>query len=173
MFGGFEGKMRIIGRKREKDILTQCLNSNRPEFIVVYGRRRVGKTYLVKEYFNNRFSFYASGTPDENNEGQLKAFHKSLQEYGSKNCKAPKDWYEAFLLLQGLLSSKDVYREPINNRVVVFLDEMPWMASPQSDFKSALDRFWNMWASLREEIVLIACGSATSWIIGTESQISI
>ncbi|MBR3516970.1 MAG: ATP-binding protein [Lachnospiraceae bacterium] len=157
--------MKIIGRKREQDILTQCINSNRPEFLVVYGRRRIGKTYLIKEYFNNRFSFYASGAPDENTAGQLKTFYKSLREFGSKDRKAPKDWYEAFSMLKELLNSKEVYREPINNRVVIFLDEMPWMDSPQSDFKSALDRFWNMWASSREEIVLIACGSATSWII--------
>ena len=157
--------MKIIGRKREKDSLMQCLLSKRPEFVVVYGRRRVGKTYLIREYFNQQFSFYTTGLSNEKTKGQLRAFQASLNAYEKKKKSVPVDWFEAFVRLKELLQSDKVYREPINNKRVIFLDELPWMDTARSDFKSALDYFWNSWASAQEDLVLIACGSATSWII--------
>ncbi len=156
--------MKIIGRKHEKDVLLQCLKSKRPEFAVVYGRRRVGKTYLIREYFNQQFSFYTTGLTDEKTKGQLRAFNESLNTYGRVSRTVPKDWFEAFTWLRELLESDKVYREPINNKRVIFLDELPWMDTARSDFKSALDYFWNSWASAQEDLVLIVCGSATSWI---------
>ena len=157
--------MKIIGRNREKDVLSTCLLSKRPEFVVVFGRRRVGKTFLIKEYFNGRFAFYATGLSDEKTKGQLKAFHASLQAYGCRDEKAPGDWFEAFGRLRTLLETDDVYRDPISGRRVIFLDELPWMDTARSDFKSALEYFWNSWASSQEDLLLIVCGSATSWII--------
>ena len=131
--------MKIIGRDREKNVLSSCLLSNRPEFVVIYGRRRVGKTFLVKEYFNGQFSFYATGLSDEKTKGQLKAFHASLQIYGCVEKKAPADWFEAFARLRALLENKDIYRDPVSNRRVVFLDELPWMDTARSDFKMHLN----------------------------------
>lgn len=157
--------MKIIGRRREKDCLMQCLKSKRPEFVVVYGRRRIGKTYLIKEYFNQQFSFYATGLTDEKMKGQLKGFGASLNEYGYEDKTVPKDWFEAFSRLRKLLESNKVYREPINNKRLVFIDELPWMDTVKSDFKSALEYFWNSWASSQEDMILITCGSATAWII--------
>ena len=157
--------MKIIGRKREIDALTMCVDSQKPEFVVIYGRRRVGKTYLVKEYFNNQFSFYATGLSEEKTNGQLKAFNKSLIEYGCKEKKQPADWFEAFSRLKEILISPNVYHEPVNNKIVVFLDELPWMDTARSDFKSALDYFWNSFGSSMEDLLLIVCGSATSWIV--------
>ncbi|MDT3843262.1 MAG: ATP-binding protein [Bacillota bacterium] len=157
--------MKIIGRKYEKNSLFQCLRSNRPEFVVVYGRRRIGKTYLVREFFNRQFSFYATGLSETKTKSQLRAFNESLCSYGYNENMPPKDWFEAFGRLRKLLESEKVYREPINNKRVVFLDELPWMDTARSDFKSALDYFWNSWASSQEDLVLIVCGSATSWII--------
>lgn len=157
--------MNIIGRKREEDVLNQCLRTKRPEFVAVYGRRRVGKTYLIKEFFHERFSFYATGLSDSRMKGQLRAFHDSLRFYGSGEKTAPKDWFEAFSRLRDLLSRPDVYREPTSNRLIVFMDEVPWMDTQKSDFRSALEFFWNSWGSAREDLMLIVCGSATSWII--------
>ena len=157
--------MRIVGRIREKDALSKCLLSKRPEFVVVYGRRRVGKTFLIKEYFNGQFSFYATGLSDEKTAGQLKAFQTSLRIYGFEDEKMPKDWFEAFLRLRSLLENKNVFRDPVSNKRVVFLDELPWMDTARSDFKSALEYFWNSWASSQPDLLLIVCGSATSWII--------
>lgn len=155
----------MIGRIKEKEILNHCINSGRPEFIVVYGRRRVGKTFLIKEYFGERFSFYATGINKENTRGQLKAFNVSLKEYGCQEKNIPKDWFEAFLRLKSLLQNKDIKRDMVSGRKVVFLDELPWMDTAKSDFKSALDYFWNSWGSSQKDLMLIVCGSATSWII--------
>ncbi len=157
--------MKIIGRNREKDNILKCIQSSRPEFVVVYGRRRVGKTYLIREYFNRQFSFYTTGLSDEKTKGQLRAFNESLNLYGGDYKTQPNDWFDAFARLRELLEREKVYREPINNKRIIFLDELPWMDTVKSDFKSAFDFFWNSWASAQEDVVLIVCGSATSWII--------
>lgn len=157
--------MNIIGREREKDIIAKCLESKKPEFLVVYGRRRVGKTYLIREYFNEKFSFYTTGIPDQKTRSQLKAFNESLSNYGDDTGRVPKDWFEAFRRLRKILESKEVYRDAISGKRVVFIDEVPWMDTARSDFKSAFDYFWNSWGSAQEDLLLIVCGSATSWII--------
>ncbi|MCR4605685.1 MAG: AAA family ATPase [Eubacterium sp.] len=155
----------MIGREREKDILNRCLETGRPEFLVVYGRRRVGKTYLVKEYFKNRFAFYATGLAKKKTREQLTAFHRSLQEYGATETTIPKDWFEAFSRLRKLLESSDARTDSASGKKVVFLDELPWMDTARSDFRSAFEFFWNTWGSSRKELLLIVCGSATSWIM--------
>ena len=157
--------MEIIGRKREQELLATCLESPRPEFVAVYGRRRVGKTYLVREFFKNRFAFYASGVAGAKTREQLRSFNDSLREAGSSERIIPKDWFEAFARLRKLLESDDAVREAGSGKLVLFLDELPWMDTPRSDFRAALDRFWNMWASSRPDLLLIVCGSATSWMI--------
>ena len=157
--------MNIIGREREKDILLKCLGSKRPEFLVVYGRRRVGKTYLIRKFFKERFSFYTTGIPDQKTRNQLKAFNESLSYYGDETGTIPKDWFEAFRRLRKILESKTVYRDISSGKKVVFLDEVPWMDTARSDFKSAFDFFWNSWGSSQEDLLFIVCGSATSWII--------
>lgn len=155
----------MIGRKAEQNALKICLQSNRAEFLVVYGRRRVGKTFLIKEYFNNIFSFYATGLSNAKTKEQLKAFYGSLLEHGAKEKKPPKDWYEAFMRLKVLLQTDDVRKDPVSGKKVVFLDELPWMDTARSDFKSALEYFWNSWGSTQNDLLLIVCGSAASWII--------
>lgn len=157
--------MSVIGREREKQILSKCLDSKRPEFLVVYGRRRVGKTYLIREFFNERFSFYTTGIPDAKTRNQLKAFNESLIYYGDSSNTIPKDWFEAFRRLRTILESKEVYRDASSKKRVVFIDEAPWMDTARSDFKSAFDYFWNSWGSSQDDLLLIICGSATSWII--------
>ncbi len=139
--------------------------SGRPEFVAVYGRRRVGKTYLIREYFNRNFAFYTTGVSGLNMKGQLKTFYGQLLEYGSSCKNEPKDWFKAFRMLKELLEQENVHRDPASSRIVVFIDELPWLDTPKSNFKSALDFFWNSWASSREDVMLIVCGSATSWII--------
>lgn len=154
----------MIGRENEQEILKNCLMSNKAEFLVIYGRRRVGKTYLIKEYFNNQFSFYTTGMTETNMQGQLKAFNNALAEAGADNSKI-EDWFEAFLKLKAYLQTESVKRDAVSGKRVVFLDELPWMDTPRSDFKSALEYFWNSWGSSQNDLLLIVCGSATSWII--------
>lgn len=154
----------MIGREKEQEIIKRCLSSDRAELLVVYGRRRVGKTYLIKEYFNNQFSFYTTGLTETDMQGQIKAFNNALIECGADNSKI-KDWFSAFMKLKLYLQNGNVRRDAVSGKRVVFLDELPWMDTPRSDFKSSLEYFWNSWASTQNDLLLIVCGSATSWII--------
>lgn len=155
----------IIGRNEEKEVLESCCSSKKAEFLVVYGRRRVGKTYLIKEFFNNKFSFYSTGVNSTNSNDKLRAFSESLVSYGYDIESYPKDWFQAFSCLRKLLESNDCYRCNDLGKKVVFLDELPWMDSKKSDFKAAFDYFWNTYGSTDNDLLLIVCGSATSWII--------
>lgn len=156
--------MLIIGRNKEQQTLNDLVESKRPEFLAVYGRRRVGKTYLIKEYFNHRFAFYSSGVIGGNIKTKLKVFNDSLIEYGSPIKTRPNDWFEAFARLKQLIDKSTIV-DSASGKIVIFLDEVPWMDSPRSDFKAALDLFWNTYASSNPRILLIVCGSATSWVI--------
>ena len=157
--------MKIIGRKLEQQILNDVVESNRPEFMCVYGRRRVGKTYLIKEYFNDVFSFYVSGTKNDSKNAQLKIFNNALLKYGSKEKKNPKNWTEAFDRLESLIESENVYKMPQYGKIVVFIDELPWFDTQKSGFKEAFEFFCNTYVTSKENLILIVCGSATTWII--------
>ncbi|HAM15135.1 MAG TPA: hypothetical protein DCP91_04630 [Eggerthellaceae bacterium] len=155
--------MEIIGRKDEQRELRRLCDSTRPEFAVVYGRRRVGKTYLVREYFSNTFAFHASGVAGGNAKVQLASFNDSLADNGVGE--RARDWFQAFRLLRGLLESDSVRRDPACGKRVVFIDEMPWLDTPRADFKAALELFWNKWGAGQQDLLLIACGSASSWVV--------
>ncbi len=152
--------MNIIGRKDEQHELNRLYESGSPEFAVVYGRRRVGKTFLVRETLGNKFTFYATGVARGTKDDQLAAFYAALLEYGLPDRYArPTSWMEAFELL------KVVIERSAQKRKVLFIDEMPWMDTAKSRFVETLDLFWNKWASAREDILLIGCGSAASWMV--------
>lgn len=137
------------------------MESERSEFVVVYGRRRIGKTFLVRRFFKDNYAFSFVGKHEMRREQQLAEFAKELMCY-SHSTFVPqlKNWTEAFDALQRLLETYN-----ISGKKVVFFDEMPWMDTPKSDFVSALENFWNGWANMRDDIVLVACGSATSWMV--------
>ena len=149
----------LIGRKQEKQELLDLLESDQSEFVAVYGRRRVGKTYLIRETFNNRLAFQHTGILDASLQEQLEEFRQSLKSAGYRKCPLPTNWHEAFHLLAEVLEKSKAEKK------VVFIDELPWMDTPNSNFVRALDHFWNGWASARKDIVVVVCGSATSWII--------
>jgi uncharacterized protein len=149
----------IIGRKKEIILLDEIINSSNSCFVAVYGRRRVGKTFLIRETFANQFAFYVSGASKGNTKRQLSNFYDALLNFGADKSEIPKDWFQAFKMLSKLMENNS------SSRKIIFIDEMPWLDTPRSEFLSALESFWNQWASARKDIVLIACGSATSWII--------
>lgn len=150
----------IIGRKEEIAKLKRAYDSDKSEFVVVYGRRRIGKTFLIRETFDYKFTFQYSGVFKISNKKQLEVFHRNLLEQGlDPTEKAPKDWFDAFFLLQHLIDGSN------DSRKVIFIDELPWMDARNSHFIPAFEHFWNAWASARKDILLIICGSATSWII--------
>ncbi|MDE7350745.1 MAG: AAA family ATPase, partial [Muribaculaceae bacterium] len=125
----------------------------------IYGRRRIGKTYLVREIFKERFTFCHTGVSKLPAKGQLQAFYNSLADHGHTPSRIPRNWLEAFQCLSTYIKNRK------EKRKVIFLDELPWMDTQKSDFLPAFEHFWNGWASARKDILLIVCGSATSWII--------
>ncbi len=149
----------LIGREKEQRQLLQLFESDQSEFVALYGRRRVGKTYLVKETFQDKFVFRHTGIQKASKDKQLEEFAKSLQRSGMQQVPQLKDWYDAFSALGAYLESLP------QGRKVLFIDELPWMDTPKSNLISALEHFWNGWATYRNDILLIVCGSATSWII--------
>ena len=151
----------ITGREEEKELLEGCLQSSKSEFVAVYGRRRVGKTFLIREVFNNKFSFQFTGLANATTRQQLESFNSALNKIaaGSKKIPQAQSWREAFSQLAVLLEKK---RE---KRKIIFIDEMPWLDTPKSYFIQGLEHFWNSWASARKDIVLVVCGSAASWML--------
>lgn len=153
--------MEIIGRKTELEELRLVSESLEPEFLAVYGRRRVGKTFLVNEFFANKFAFKVTGIAQRGaKKKQLSNFGESLRQYGSPLCPNPLNWTEAFSYLRTLLENL-----PKRGKKVVFIDELPYMYTKKSDLVSAIEHFWNDWGSTRPDLLLIVCGSATSWIV--------
>ena len=149
----------LIGRIKEQQELLDAYRATESKFVVVYGRRRVGKTYLVRQTFKNQFTFAHSGQANARLNEQLFGWCASLKDAGMTVDKLPKSWLEAFELLKELIR---VSKAP---KKVVFIDELPWLDTPKSGFVNALEFFWNGWASGRDDVLLIVCGSATSWIV--------
>lgn len=157
--------MKPFGRQQERSEFDRIYYSERAEFVAVYGRRRVGKTFLVREMYSDEFAFCHTGlspiegTNENRLQDQLKNFHYSLMNYGEKPGPEPVSWLEAFNRLALLLEKKRKKK-----RLVVFIDELPWLDTPRSGFITGLEHFWNGWGAGCSQLMLIVCGSATSWI---------
>ncbi|MDR0875554.1 MAG: ATP-binding protein [Clostridiales Family XIII bacterium] len=149
----------MIGRKEEQRLLQKLALSDEAEFVVIYGRRRVGKTYLVRETFQNEFAFHYTGIANVEAQVQIAAFVKALRDYGWNKDALPNNWFDAFDGLRELIMQGNRAE-----RAVIFLDEMPWMDNKKSNFIPAFEHFWNGWASGEKNLTLIVCGSAASWI---------
>lgn len=152
---------KLIGRDKELALLERYIGSDRPEFIAVYGRRRVGKTYLINHAFTNRFAFAMTGVLDGTKRDQMMAFADAMEMFGNELPKTPDNWMKAFGILRKFLQPKVESGEPC----IVFLDEIPCLDTHNSGFAKALGYFWNSWASLHDNIKLVVCGSATAWMI--------
>ena len=151
----------IIGRTEEKAILHKALNSNEAEMISVIGRRRVGKTYLIRTVYKDYIAFEISGLQNATGEEQLRNFANQLRKYSKSKIiiPTPKDWLDAFFILVDYLEQIET-----DKKLVVFFDEVPWMATHKSGFLKGLSYFWNSWA-VKQNIVVVICGSAASWMI--------
>jgi len=154
--------MKIAGRKDEVALLQGLLGKDQPEFIAVYGRRRIGKTYLVRQVFAEQIVFECSGLHQKSFAQQIENFWLTLVESSPalKSERAPKTWLQAFSLLKTYLSGL-----PTQGKKVIFLDEISWFETPRAGFLAALDNFWNQFCTKRKDVILVICGSAASWII--------
>ena len=93
----------LIGRNAERELLERYIESPKSEFIAIYGRRRVGKTYLITETFKSRLAFDMTGVLEGDREDQISSFFLSLQKAGYEGEK-PKNWIEAFEALKIVLA---------------------------------------------------------------------
>ena len=152
----------IIGRKEEQKQLKRIYNSKEAEFITIYGRRRVGKTYLIREFFGNKecIFFHATGMQNGSFNDQVKKFAEALSStfFNKAPIKAPNNWGDLFALLHGEILKTD-------KKVVIFLDELPWMATKKSKLMQEIAYYWNHYWSLMPRVILIVCGSSASWLI--------
>lgn len=152
-------KENIIGRVKEQELLGEYMSSGQSEFIAIYGRRRIGKTFLVKQFFDEKFDFYMTGIYDNNKREQLMNFNRQLNKYSGAYYPVVDNWFDAFAQLQHYLE-----RLHDQKTVLVFIDELPWLDTPRSKFLRALELFWNEWASSKCNMKFIVCGSATTWM---------
>ncbi|MDO4510375.1 MAG: AAA family ATPase [Bacteroidales bacterium] len=155
--------MKLFGRKRQIALLKEYENSGRSEFIALYGRRRVGKTYLIDQLYGDSFAFSVTGSIGGPTEEEKSIFKSALRQYDSEYQASPTSWVEILDCLRAFLSRK--IKENPGERQIVFLDELPCFDTARSGFVRALEQFWNGWASKQPEIMLIVCGSATSWMV--------
>ena len=152
-------KNNIIGRAHEIKLLDDLVASNKAEFVALYGRRRVGKTYLLQQYFDGKLDFYYTGMFQTEKNVQLDRFATLLSQCSGAPKKKLKTWFDAFDALRQHIASLT------KKTVVVFLDELPWMDTPKSNFLAAFSEFWNSWGCQRPELKLFICGSSTTWIM--------
>ncbi len=151
----------VVGRKEEKILIKRIEDSGEPELLAVYGRRRIGKTFLIRNGFSRGLAFEFSGTHNATLNQELESFSIALTKAsGGLQLAAPNSWIQAFqMLIQ--------YLTPLvkKGRKVVFFDEFPWINSPRSGFLPAFENFWNSWASKENNLIIVICGSAASWMI--------
>jgi hypothetical protein len=156
---------RITGRRAEMEKLGGVFTSSEAEFVAIYGRRRVGKTFLVREFFGDAIRFELTGMHGVSMSAQLANFATALGRAKGldEKLQPPSSWLEAFAQLERHLASLGAPAK--GGKHVVFLDELPWLDTRRSHFYPALEHFWNSWASKRADLVLVACGSAASWMV--------
>lgn len=149
----------IIGRTREIERLLRYIASQRSEFIAIYGRRRIGKTFLVRELFEHEFAFRITAKENATTREQLMNFSEAIQRTTGSACQI-RDWSHAFRIL-----AHHIEQDQSESPKIIFFDELPWFDTGGSKFVSALEHFWNDWACYRHDIKLIVCGSATTWML--------
>ncbi len=153
-------KKKIIGRTKEYARLDKCMREETAQLVMVYGRRRVGKTFLINQYFENSFSFKLTGAYNRPKSVQLQAFTSELNRKTHKNNTVPSTWTEAFEMLRAYIEKQDP-----DKKCVIFFDEMPWLDTHKSGFLPAFEYFWNDFGSSVDNLVFIVCGSASSWLV--------
>lgn len=154
--------MALIGRKEERQVFDDCLQSNESRLIAVYGRRRVGKTFLIRNHFEKLIKFEISGLHNGDLKDQLKQVFDVVSSYGLPKSvlNYPDSWMDAFKLIQNYINALKG-----SGKKVIFFDELPWFDTPKSKFLMAFENFWNAYCTKRKDLVVVICGSAASWMI--------
>ena len=154
----------IIGRDEEIKVLQSFLTSKKAEFLAIYGRRRIGKTFLIRQFFQgkNIAFFNSTGEKDAPMKTQIAHFTKQISAtfYSGIKLEKCKNWDETFELLTKTFQTVEKHK-----KIVLFFDEFPWMAGQNARLLQSLDYYWNHYWSNDPRIKLIICGSSASWII--------
>jgi len=154
----------VFGRERELKVLQNIWDSGEAEFLALYGRRRVGKTFLISEFFSAQKGIYfeVTGAKDGNMKEQLRNFIDAFSKcfYKGVSLQIPKNWHGAFKLL-----TDEMEKQSKNTKIILFFDELPWLATKRSRLLQAIDHYWNTVWSRNKNIRLVVCGSAASWVL--------
>ena len=151
----------LIGREEEVRRLKSLVSSQHAEFVALFGRRRVGKTFLINQVYRDQFAFKMSGVIEGSLQDQFAAFADAMDEHGLAMPEKPNNWMDALIMLKKALNPLIDNGEPC----IIFFDELPAMDAGNSKVATAIGYLWNTWASLHDNVKLIICGSATSWMI--------
>lgn len=152
----------LPGRGREKVHLIETLNSQRAELVAVYGRRRIGKTYLVRAFYKENIMFSISGLRNGLYEEQIENFMLELNNRTDKfKGEKPSNWLQVFDVFKRYL--KTIRKS--KKKKVIFIDEFPWIDTQRSGFLSAFENFWNSYCTTRSDLIVVVCGSAASYMI--------
>jgi AAA+ ATPase superfamily predicted ATPase len=152
---------KIIGRNLEQALLKEAIDNDKSELIALYGRRRIGKTYLIREYFKTSIVFEMSGLFGGSLKDQLETFSKELVKRTKRTeLETAKSWFQAFTMLESYL---DKFKS--ESKKVIFIDEFPWIATPKSKFLMAFENFWNTYCTKRNDLIVVICGSAASYMV--------
>ncbi len=153
--------MKLVGREREQDLLKEALAKESSQLIAVYGRRRVGKTYLIENTLSKEIVFDSTGIKDVSMRTQLNNFAAQIKKQSKKFSKSPtpQSWFEAFQLLQEYIETKG------SKKKVIYIDEFPWFCGQRSEFLPVFEHFWNNFCAKRNDLVVIVCGSAASFMV--------
>jgi AAA+ ATPase superfamily predicted ATPase len=152
---------KIIGRNLEQALLKEAIDNDKSELIALYGRRRIGKTYLIREYFKTSIVFEMSGLFGGSLKDQLETFNKELVKRSNRTeLETAKSWFQAFTMLESYL---DKFKS--GSKKVIFIDEFPWIATPKSKFLMAFENFWNTYCTKRNDLIVVICGSAASYMV--------
>ncbi len=155
----------IIGREKEMHVLEICTHTGESQLVLVYGRRRVGKSFLINQFFDGKFDFKLVGDNKMSKNEQLFNFYDELRRQSGKDTGVPKTWREAFFQLRDYL---DTFTD--SKKRIVFFDEMPWLDNQKSGFLEAFEYFWNSYGAAKNNLMFIVCGSATSWLVENFDQ---
>lgn len=153
---------KIVGRDLEREKLEEALNSHRSELIAIYGRRRIGKTYLIKEFYSKNIIFSFSGLRNGTRPDQIENFMLELRGVTDKfQGERPQNWLQAFNILKQYLNGV----RKTKKKKVIFIDEFPWVDTLRSGFLPAFENFWNTYGTTRSDLIVVVCGSAASYMI--------
>ena len=152
---------KIVGRLREQAILKEVFENKKSELIAIYGRRRIGKTYLVREFYKQSIVFEVTGLFGASLQDQISNFTKEIRKRSRRTLRdLPKNWLEVFSIFEMYLDTL-----PKGKKKVIFFDEFPWMATAKSKFLMAFENFWNTYCTKRNDLIVVICGSAASYMV--------